>query len=83
MLDAYKQNPVLATAAYNAGPGRVRQWLPNQRMDADTWIATIPFKETREYVQNVMIYTAIYQQLLGKKPTLAAYMPHIPEKTHD
>lgn len=83
MLDTYKQNPVLATAAYNAGPGRVRKWLPSQKMDADTWIETIPYKETREYVKNVMTYTAIYQQLLGKKPTLTSHMPHIPEKTSE
>lgn len=80
MLDAHQQNPVLATAAYNAGPGRVRKWLPKQKMDAETWIATIPFKETRNYVENVITYKIIYDELLGKKPTLSAYMPHIPEK---
>ncbi len=77
MLEMHQYNPVLATAAYNAGPGRVKKWLPEQKMEADTWVATIPFKETREYVENVMVYTAIYQQLLGKKPALSVHMPHI------
>lgn len=83
MLDSHQQNPVLATAAYNAGPGRVRKWLPTQKMEADVWIATIPFKETRNYLENVMTYTAIYQQLLGNKPSLHAHMPHIPAKNKE
>ena len=64
MLDRYK-NLVVATAAYNAGPGRVQKWLPNYDISADIWIETIPFKDTREYVQNVMTNTVIYQKLLG------------------
>ncbi|WP_389381658.1 transglycosylase SLT domain-containing protein, partial [Escherichia coli] len=48
---------VLASAAYNAGPGRVRQWLKDTRNLAfDVWIETIPFDETRQYVQNVLSY---------------------------
>lgn len=64
MLDRYK-NMVVATAAYNAGPGRIQKWLPNYDIAADIWVETIPFKDTREYVQNVMTYTVIYQKLLG------------------
>lgn len=64
MLDRYK-NVVVATAAYNAGPGRIQKWLPNYDIAADIWVETIPFKDTREYVQNVMTYTVIYQKLLG------------------
>jgi soluble lytic murein transglycosylase len=58
------QHPVLATAAYNAGPNRVRQWLPDDELPADVWIETIPFSETRTYVRRVMAYTVIYQQRL-------------------
>ena len=58
------QHPVLATAAYNAGPYRVRQWLPDDELPADLWIETIPFSETRTYVRRVMAYTVIYQQRL-------------------
>lgn len=75
MLEQYQKNPVLATAAYNAGPGRVRQWLPQQNMPADHWIEIIPYKETRSYVQNVLTYTLIYQQLLGQTPVLLPQMP--------
>jgi soluble lytic murein transglycosylase len=78
MLDKHCNNPILATAAYNAGPGRIPKWLPTFDMAADLWIETIPFKETREYVKNVITYTAIYQELLGKKPTLGRYMVYIP-----
>ena len=64
MLDRYKHIAV-ATAAYNAGPNRVQKWLPNYDIAADIWVETIPFKDTRQYVQNVMANTVIYQKLLG------------------
>ncbi len=62
------QNKVLATAAYNAGPSRVRGWLPKKAMPADLWIATVPVDETRGYLQRVLAYTVIYKKLLGGKP---------------
>jgi soluble lytic murein transglycosylase len=77
MLDRHQQNPALAAASYNAGPHRVAAWLPDYDMPADCWIETIPFRETREYVQNVLTYTVIYQQLLGKTPRMNKYMPII------
>jgi soluble lytic murein transglycosylase len=80
MLDQHQNNAVLASAAYNAGPGRIKKWLPDNDMAADLWIETIPFKETREYVKNVMTSTVIYQEILGRKPTLAEHMPFIPGK---
>ncbi|MBF0220099.1 MAG: transglycosylase SLT domain-containing protein [Gammaproteobacteria bacterium] len=62
-------NPVLATAAYNAGPHRVKKWLPaNGQMDADIWAETIPFKETREYVRRVLSYSILYGKRLGAEP---------------
>ncbi len=81
MLDQHQNNTVLASAAYNAGPGRVKKWLPENDMPADLWIETIPFKETREYVKNVLTYTVIYQELLGKKTTLTRHMPFIPSNS--
>lgn len=74
MLEEHK-NPVLALAAYNAGPGRIKQWLPPHPLPADNWIETIPFRDTREYVKNVLTYFVIYQQLLGKQPLLKPHMP--------
>lgn len=54
-----------ALAAYNAGPQRATSWLPPDRnMDADLWAETIPFRETRNYVQNVMYFSAIYEDRL-------------------
>lgn len=77
MLDKYQQNHALAAASYNAGPHRVAKWLPEYDMPVDCWIETIPYKETREYVQNFLTYTVIYQRLLGKTPKLSKYMPII------
>ena len=62
------QNPVLATAAYNAGPTRVESWLPKQSQPADIWIETVPFRETREYLKRVLAYTIIYNYRLGEDP---------------
>lgn len=63
-----ERHPVLATAAYNAGPHRVKDWLPERTMDADVWVELIPFKETRNYVKRVMAYAVIYEKRLGRKP---------------
>ncbi len=63
LLNRFDGNYAIALAAYNAGPNRVKRWLPeDQSIPADIWIETIPFKETREYVTNVLAYTLIYQQ---------------------
>lgn len=68
VLDELGQNKVLATAAYNAGPSRVRSWLPKKPVPADLWVATVPFNETRGYLERVLGYTVIYKHRLGKKP---------------
>ncbi|MFZ5653241.1 MAG: transglycosylase SLT domain-containing protein [Pseudomonadota bacterium] len=69
MLDRFHDNRILATAAYNAGPGRVRQWLARSggRLPFDAWIEAIPFLETRNYVQNVLAFSAIYAHRLGSR----------------
>ncbi|PAU87465.1 lytic murein transglycosylase [Pseudomonas sp. WN033] len=62
----FQGNRVLASAAYNAGPGRVRQWTQNiDNLPSDVWIETIPFDETRQYVQSVLSYSVIYGDKLG------------------
>ncbi len=71
---------VLATASYNAGPTRTLKWLPPQTQEADIWIETIPYKETREYVKNVLTFTGIYRQRLGYPPAFALLMKPIPSK---
>ncbi|MDT8282211.1 MAG: transglycosylase SLT domain-containing protein, partial [Gammaproteobacteria bacterium] len=63
LLNQFDGNYAIALAAYNAGPQRVKKWLPETlAMPADIWIETIPYKETREYVTNVLAYVLIYQQ---------------------
>ncbi len=67
LLDKNKGNQVLATAAYNAGPYRVKSWLKGAKaVPADIWIETIPYKETRNYVKSVLAYQEIYQHQPGQ-----------------
>lgn len=69
-------NKVLATAAYNAGPGRVRQWLPDASLPTPLWVDTIPFSETRGYVRNVLAFATIYDMRLERPLTpLRTRMP--------
>jgi len=71
MLSRFNNNKLLAAAAYNAGRYRVNKWIPrNTIMPADIWVETIPFRETRNYIQNVMLFSAIYEQKLGGKPVI-------------
>ncbi|MHB8254791.1 MAG: transglycosylase SLT domain-containing protein, partial [Acidiferrobacter sp.] len=79
LLRARDQEPV-ATAAYNAGPAAAASWLPvKQPLPADIWIDTIPYRQTRGYVKNVLAFTAIYDYLLkGRQDALKARMAPIP-----
>ena len=76
---ARDQEPV-ATAAYNAGPTAASSWLPVKRpLPADIWIDTIPYRQTRGYVKNVLAFTAIYDYLLaGHQNALKTRMAPIP-----
>ncbi len=69
MLSSYNNNKLLAAAAYNAGRYRVNRWISKEAITpADIWAETIPFRETRNYIQNVMLFSAIYEQKLGGDP---------------
>lgn len=71
LMKKMDNNSVLATASYNAGWKRVRQWLPDQgSMPIDIWIETIPYKETRNYVKAVLAYREIYATQLGQDSEL-------------
>jgi soluble lytic murein transglycosylase len=68
MLDKFDGNYMLATAAYNAGPGRSVRWAAkNGCMPADMWVEMIPFNETRKYVRRVLFYTSIFEARLGQR----------------
>ncbi|MBA59795.1 MAG: hypothetical protein CMQ40_11595 [Gammaproteobacteria bacterium] len=69
MLDRYNNNRILASAAYNAGPGNVDKWI-NPQVPFDVWIEIIPFPETRNYVKNVLAFSAIYSYLLNQEAPL-------------
>ncbi len=68
VLDGFNGNPVLASAAYNAGPGRARLWCDTKPLEGAIYIETIPFPETRQYVKKVMANTVYYTALLGGEP---------------
>lgn len=53
----YQENPILAVAAYNAGPQAVNQWIESCRgCSMDEFVESIPYKETRNYVKKVISY---------------------------
>ncbi len=79
VLDRFGDNTVLAMAAYNAGPHRVRNWLGAQVLPADVWVESIPFDETRKYVKNVLYNTTVVEWRLenGRTTRLSSRMPDI------
>ncbi len=79
LLKRHNGNQLLATAAYNAGPSRVKSWRPRDgSLAADAWVETIPYEETRDYVKNVMAYTTVYDHRLDRVVTrLCARMPPV------
>jgi len=66
VYDALDGYPVLASAAYNAGPGRARAWRTAGPMEGAVYAETIPFNETRDYVQKVMANAVYYSHVLGQ-----------------
>lgn len=68
LYDKYGDNRILIAAAYNAGAMRVDQWLQkaNGQLSMAEFVASIPFYETRGYVQNVIVYAFYYQMLQQK-----------------
>jgi soluble lytic murein transglycosylase len=72
-------HPVLALAAYNAGPARARRWMSPRPMEAAVFIETIPFSETRDYVRSVMANSLYYALILeGRSTSLKARMGQVP-----
>ncbi|MCB1675613.1 MAG: transglycosylase SLT domain-containing protein, partial [Halioglobus sp.] len=67
MLDRFGGNRVFALTAYNAGPHRVDRWRSRSGagLPVEIWIETIPYRETRNYVQAVLSYNVVFQYLTG------------------
>jgi soluble lytic murein transglycosylase len=67
LLDRFSGNRVLALSAYNAGPHRAERWRngAGAGIPVEVWIETIPYLETRNYVQAVLAYNVVFQYLLG------------------
>jgi soluble lytic murein transglycosylase len=72
LLDRFGGNRIFALAGYNAGPHRVDRWRhePGEGVPVDIWIETIPFRETRHYVQAVLSYNLVFQYLMGDTRSL-------------
>ncbi len=76
LLDKFNGSYILAVAAYNAGPSRVDRWMHEfgdpraHDVDAIDWIESIPFAETRNYVQRVLEGVQVYRQRLGGTGTM-------------
>ncbi len=76
MLDRFNGNYTLATAAYNAGPGRAAQWADRYAcLPADIWAELIPFRETRTYVQRVLTYAVIFDARLQERGLVEKIRP--------
>ena len=80
MLERFDDHRILATAAYNAGPSRVNRWLPEEEaLPADAWVDSLPFSETRAYVQRVLASEAVFQwRLSGETVRLSEAMRPVP-----
>ncbi|WP_043691937.1 transglycosylase SLT domain-containing protein [Luteibacter sp. 9133] len=79
MAARYNGAPWLASAAYNAGPNKVDQWVSARgSLDPDLFVASIPYKETREYVARVMAFAVIYDwRLTGNALPIGSRMTRI------
>lgn len=84
LLDRFNGSRPLAIAGYNAGQHRVDRWLADSaNMPMDVWIERIPFRETRNYVQNVLAFIQVYNQKLNQPnpllQTSELFVPLLPQ----
>jgi soluble lytic murein transglycosylase len=70
VLDDFGNSLPLAAAAYNAGPNRLRRWRASPAVvEPAAWAESIPFNETRGYVENVLANSVYYRLMLGGPPS--------------
>ena len=65
IYESLDRSLVLATAAYNAGPGRARKWQADTPLEGAIYVESIPFAETREYVKKVLANAMFYRNRFG------------------
>jgi soluble lytic murein transglycosylase len=71
----FSKNFILMAAAYNAGPRQVNYWLKTHSpKEADIWIETLPWYETRNYLKNIISFYAVYQYRMQHKSDLNSIM---------
>src|SRR6266853_4951696 len=81
LLKEYNGSHIMTFAGYNAGRGRVRDWVKaygdprDPRVDAVDWVERIPFSETRNYVQRVIETLEVYRGRFGE--STAAFEPNL------
>jgi soluble lytic murein transglycosylase len=85
VLDSLDSQPLLASAAYNAGPGRARKWRAERPLEGAIYAETIPFTETRDYVKKVMSNSVYYSaQFDGRPASLKARLGTVaPRSSND
>jgi len=84
IFDDQDGQPLLATAAYNAGPARVRRWRAAlaRPLDGAIFVETIPIPETRDYVKRVLFNTVVYGALLEHRgPALRSLLGPVTPKS--
>jgi soluble lytic murein transglycosylase len=78
LLSEYKGNHIMTFAGYNAGRGRVRDWIKaygdprDPKVDAVDWVERIPLSETRNYVQRVIENLRVYRVRFESGSAVAA-----------
>jgi soluble lytic murein transglycosylase len=81
IYDSLDQSPVMATAGYNAGPGRARRWQADTPLEGAIYVESIPFQETRDYVKRVMANAMFYRiRFGGEARTLKERLGVIPPR---
>ena len=89
LLRDYRGSHIMTFAGYNAGRGRVRQWVKqygdprDPKVDAVDWVERIPFAETRNYVQRVMENLQVYRVRFSPATVLIADLGLPPRRTQE